>query len=259
MRTLLLIPALLLCTLSSARAQEVADGYWVAMDFARANTDAPISTEREVWMPFWQAMTDAGYRTSWSMYQVWYGFEGREYTYVWVHTARSLSDFDVPTAVWDSLWTVAHPGKDVDSLRAAWSGRFEFVKSELFRVQAAVGDWHGDMLSLGFMETPAGGGAEYLAVEREIWQPLMAESVNDGTRNGWSVLSLSWPGGSTYPYGYVAVNSFPRFERLDGSIPMMDYARRAHPDADLDAYFDRTTASRDIVRSELWYRALHVH
>lgn len=258
MRMLFLAAVLAISSTAGTSAQEFGESLYVGIDYGKANTNQPVQTETKTWAPFWQAMVDAGHRESWTMYNVWWGFDN-SYTHVWVHTAKSMADFDIPDAEWDSLWAVAHPGKDIDSLLAAWPERFDFVRSEFWRIDASAGDLHGEMLSLGFMDVPEGGGQEYVAVERDLWKPMKSLQAADGGLEGWAVLGKWWPGGTDYPYDYVAVNSVQSFEAFETATPMTEYFPRAHPNMTPKAIMDRTLASRSIVRSELWQRQLHAH
>lgn len=258
MRTILICVLLVAVGIWPAAAQEHDESLYVAIDYARSKTDRPVSSERESWAPFWQAMVDAGYRESWTMYTVWWGFD-RSYTHLWVHTAKSLSDFNVPSEIQDSLWAVAHPGKDLDSLWQANADRFDFVRSEFWRITASVGELHGEMLSVGYMDVPEGGDAEYVAVERDIWKPMKTLEVSDGLINGWVIMGKWWPGGTDYPYDYVALNARDAFESFDTSGLRLDQFERAHAGADTDALIQRTMASRSIARSELWQLRLHAH
>ena len=111
------------------------------------------------------------------------------------------------------------------------------------------------------MQVPPGGGAEYMAVENEIWKPVHEAAIAAGKRQGWAVYSRVLPYGADMRYSYATVDGFDNYSDLVAP-GMQDLFRQAHPNA-TDAEFDkmsaRTNASRTLLEGQLWHRLDYVN
>lgn len=229
---------------------------WVLISYAKSTSDDFVAMEREIWKPFWERMIQSGQRISWTLFEVWNGFDNT-YDYVFVHALRDLEDL-TSSEVGEKAFQEAHPGADMGEALAKAEAARAIVKTELWQLVEQTGDLHGDVLGVGYMKVPPGGSEEYLSMEREIWEPLWSVAVEEELRTGWAVLEKWFPGGTEYPYDYVAVNSYGQLG--DIAAPITDeHWERAHPGADLDAMFERTLGSREMVRTELWRVVDHAH
>ncbi len=92
--------------------------------------------------------------------------------------------------------------------------------------------------------------SEYLEVEQQLWKPIHEERYNQGIILGWSFYSV-FVGEPNVPYNYIAVNFFDDFEKID-YFRLNDLVREIYPDKDLNEFYDRTRASREVVRTEIW-------
>jgi len=91
---------------------------------------------------------------------------------------------------------------------------------------------------------------EYLQVERNLWKPIHEERLARGIILGWSLYSL-FAGEPDAPYNYVAVNVFDDFDKID-YLDLDEIVATVYPEEDLGDFYQRTRASREVVRTEIW-------
>ncbi len=105
-----------------------------------------------------------------------------------------------------------------------------------------------------FMKVPEGGDGEYLKVEQEMWKPMHQEWVNTGNLDSWSLWSIPYPGGTDAEYHYATVRIYTDDSQLENTMNNMDAVfKKVHPGMDADKAFDRTLASRDLVKTHMLY------
>lgn len=92
--------------------------------------------------------------------------------------------------------------------------------------------------------------ADYLEVEQEIWKPMHQERFNRGIILSWDFYAV-FAGDQADDYNYIAVNVFDDFDKID-YYDLSSIASEVYPDMDLGALMERTRASREVVRTEIW-------
>lgn len=105
-------------------------------------------------------------------------------------------------------------------------------------------------VQLDYMKVPPGGGAEYLAMEQEIWKAIHQERISRGLLTLWALYSVPFAPADA-DYDYVTVNVFDDLSKLENTFAE-EIVQTAHPDADLDAMMQRTESARAILHSEVW-------
>jgi hypothetical protein len=224
------------------------------MKVAPGKDDEYIRLEREVWKPFHQERVKNKRLVAWELYAVPYTADTRrEYDYVTVNVYDSFAATDDQSGM-EEMFRRVHAGKDVSRLLAqTWEAR-QVARAEIWRLldQTAPGTASAapsKYLRLDYMRSKPGGN--YVAVEQELWKPIHQERVRSGSLDRWSLFSLMLPGGTTYPYNYATVNSVSSLSALADPLPA-DLFRRVHPNTPVTDIGNRTTAARDITRTELW-------
>ncbi|HET6556197.1 MAG TPA: hypothetical protein VFG54_02720, partial [Prolixibacteraceae bacterium] len=102
-----------------------------------------------------------------------------------------------------------------------------------------------------FMKVKPGSESAYVEMEVNTWKPVHKEFINAGTRVGWSLWNEIYPGGSAMDYQYVTANYFKDFSKI-GMADFNAAFEKAHAGKNMDEFNQKTTDSRDLVRSELW-------
>jgi len=110
------------------------------------------------------------------------------------------------------------------------------------------------VVQIAFMKVAAGRGAEYLALERDLFRPIFQERVRQGISRSWTVYSVRFPIGSKREYDYVTVNTYNSLADLERSSA--EIAAKVHPSISAEELTRRTIAARDLVRGEVWYKVM---
>jgi hypothetical protein len=106
-------------------------------------------------------------------------------------------------------------------------------------------------IRIDYMKVKPGMEAQYLKVEREDWMPVHKALVDGGQSTAWGLWRAIFPGGTDSSYDYVTSIRYSNYAQ----IMEVDYEKtfkKASPAKDVNAIADRTTKSRDLVKSEVW-------
>jgi len=211
-----------------------------------------VDMEKNVWKPMHQERIKKGLITGWILYRVLYTGSSDPYNYVTI-------TFVDNTANLEDTWAGIDPnkilvGKDVDKLYQETLESRDLVKSNLIvRVDEVVPEAPVDVkyIEVDYMKVKPGNDGAYLDTEKKIWAPVHKEFVKAGTRAGWSLWGEVYPAGSAGEYQYITANYFPDFKKI-GAADYTDAFKKAHAGEDIDALDQKTAASRDLVKTELW-------
>lgn len=92
--------------------------------------------------------------------------------------------------------------------------------------------------------------SDYLEVEQEIWKTIHQERLDRGIILSWDFYSVV-AGEPDVPYNYIAINVFDDFSMID-YFDLEDIMSDVYPDKDPGELMERTRASREVVRTEIW-------
>jgi hypothetical protein len=253
---------LLAVALAVVAGPALAQSTYVQVDYmkvAPGKDQAYVDLERNVWKPYHQALVDAGRRAGWELYAVRFPAGSEvDYNYATANVFGKFTDMETPFDA-DVLARV-RPGKDLATLASEAQAARDLVRSEAWQLLDEVPAGGPAKLSryirVSYMKVPAGGEDAYIALERQMWKPIHAQRVADGHAAGWALYALRFPSGAGLDYNFATVESYDQFGQLENPITL-EMFKRVHPNADpatLAAMADRTTAVRELVRSELWER-----
>jgi hypothetical protein len=211
-----------------------------------------LDLEKNVWKPLHQERINQGKITGWILYKVRYTGSTDLYNYV------TATFFDNPANLEDP-WAGIDPKKilsgiDVDKAYDETLQSRDLVRSNLIVKQDEAVAERGPSakyIEIDFMKVKPGNEGLYLDVEKNIWKPVHKEFIKAGTRVGWSLWSEVYPSGSESEYQFITANFFSDFSKINAA----DYAdafKKAHPGKDINELSEKTSNSRDLVRSELW-------
>ena len=93
--------------------------------------------------------------------------------------------------------------------------------------------------------------AEYVKTEREVWKPIHQAWVNDGKLASWGLWGLVMPGGTSNTHDYVTSNAHTSYKAM-AELNYEETFKKVYPGKDMQAIFDATGKTRDLVRSEVW-------
>lgn len=208
---------------------------------------------KENWKAAHQLRKQNGKITNWALYRVNFTGENDQYNYVsvsyydsWAKTEGNDNFSDLLKATnpkVDPAITIAKTQAVRKIVRQALYSRVDFVSAQNAPPTKFV--------QIDFMKTKEGMNDEYLRVELEEWKPVHQALTDAGKRNGWSLWSQVFPGGTASSHNYVTGNIFSSYAQM-GEGGFEEAFKKAHPGKNVDAALDRTFKSRDGVRSELW-------
>jgi hypothetical protein len=102
-----------------------------------------------------------------------------------------------------------------------------------------------------YFDFPATGSHDkHVKAETDIWKPIHAARVKDGTMKGWRMHQMIMPYGAAMPYQDATVDLYADFKQyLAGWIEK--YFAKVHPGKDVDALLKQTEESCTLLRGEV--------
>jgi hypothetical protein len=91
-------------------------------------------------------------------------------------------------------------------------------------------------------------GGNYLQMERELWKPVHQEQLKMGKILSWAV-TTPWQSPSAQDYTHVVVTVYPTLQQAE-SVNYSELFKKVMPNMNSSEISKRTSAARDIVRSE---------
>ena len=226
------------------------------MKVAPGKAEDYLRLEQEVWKPVHQERVKNKEMVSWQLYAVPYTADThRDYDYVTANVYDNVAASE-GNGVLDAFRR-RHAAKEAASLLTQTGAARQVVRSEVWQLVDQTAPRGTANSSAGsskyrivdFMRSKPGGN--YVTVEQELWKPVHQERVRSGAATGWSLYSLVLPGGTSYPYDYATVNALSSLSGL-GELYPADLFQRVHPNTSMTDIGNRTSASRDLTRRELW-------
>ena len=244
----------------TSRAQDDTPTSYFQVDFmkvAPGNEAEYLDVEHSIWKPIHEARQRAGNLVSWSLYMIRYpSGTNTEYNFV---TVNAYSDFNhTENSFSDNVVQQAHPGAseaDRTEMMNRTGASRDLVRSEMWMLHDVLAPSSpAQYVTVTHMTVPPGGGEDYLTLEREIWKPIHAASVEAGYRSGWGVYSMMFPNGASEPYNYGTVNFFDEYSDIVADVPdeVWENAHPGYTEAMWDDVFARTLEVRSVYDSQLW-------
>lgn len=217
------------------------------------NENRYLEVEKSIWKPLHQERAKQGIIAGWMLFKVRFTGTDDNYNYVTVTLFNDPLKIEDP---WKNINPAkVLPGKDLDAAMKETGESRDLVSGILINRQAFVypeGSPGGaKYLQIDYMKVEQGKEAEYMDVETNIWKPVHNEFIKAGSRVGWSFWSRIFPSGSGQEFQYITVNYFKDWSKI-GDADYNDAFNKAHPGKDINTISERTDASRNLVKSELW-------
>jgi hypothetical protein len=98
---------------------------------------------------------------------------------------------------------------------------------------------------------PEGGSHEkHVKAETDIWKPIHAARVKDGTMKGWRLLQMQMPFGAGMPYHDATVDLYANMSQYLAQW-FDKYFSKVHPGKDVNAMLKQTEESCTLLRGEV--------
>lgn len=114
------------------------------------------------------------------------------------------------------------------------------ISNNMFQNRALVGTFKkGDYFVVNYMKAP--NIEEYVAWEKKAWMPVAEAMAKEGTRSGWSLNTLVFPGGTDVKFNAVTVDVFPAWDSIFNTDFQQFCAlwQKVHPDMELGTTFEQ--------------------
>jgi len=113
------------------------------------------------------------------------------------------------------------------------------ISNDIFQNQAFVGAYKkGDYFVVNYMK--ASNLEDYVAWEKKAWMPVANAMAREGTRSGWSLNTIVYPGGTDVKFNAVTVDVYPTWDSIfNADAGFYDRWRKVHPDMELGTTFEQ--------------------
>lgn len=247
----LTITLLLACALFDVPAAAQDAEVIIELNYMKSLTPDYAQIESDIWKPIHQERVRRGDMLDWSLYSLRFG-DRSEYDYITVNVYESMDGVE-GLGAFDELVSAVHSDESPDELVSRTVNARQLVRSELWRIVDQVGQdddaGPAPYIQVAYMDVPAGGSADYLSVEQDLWKSMHEATLGTGGKVGWVLYSLVLPAGTDYPYNYGTANFYTS---LDTGMSFSEAAEIAHPGTPSALIENATAESRDLVKSELW-------
>jgi len=210
----------------------------------------------KAWKKIHAATVQSGQSDGWYLEQVVspYGTQ-TEYNYCTIRRYIGKTKFakSMDNSIFPSDWKSRLTPEEVELVGRTTEIR-EMVKQEVFSQAegAFPEDWnHPKVRIANYMKCKPGVSmSDYINVEASIWKPVHKVMLEKGKREGWGMYVLELPYGTEMPYDAITVDFYNSMEQYMNS-QLMDIFESVHVGKKTDDLFAKTSASRDLLRSEV--------
>ncbi len=209
----------------------------------------------KVWKKIVTAKKKAGLQEGWSVSKVLMAGAESEYNYVTRHSftgdAQLANYMEKPFL--PEGWMTGLTPEEVELVNRAAEIR-TFVKQEIYSGvdETMAADMGKSTIAVfNFFKQPAGKTrADHIKMETDIWKPVHAARVKDGTLKGWLFMNLEFPFGAAQPYDMITIDVYTDMKQM--LAPWFDqYFTKIHPGKNMDLLMKQTDEATNLVRGEV--------
>ena len=207
---------------------------------------------RESIKPLQDLRRQSGELVLWIFFKVHFAGQADAYNYVGVGYYPTWAKTDQEPLV--DLLRQSNPNADVEGFTRRQSELRSVVGESIFSQLEAIEPnppVPSRYVRIDYMKSKPGKQMDYLKIERNDWMPLHQRLITEAQSSGWGLWQVVFPGGSASRYDYVTSNRYTTYDQVLGA----DYEamfKKLTPAKNVNDIFNRTTQSRDLVKSELW-------
>lgn len=124
------------------------------------------------------------------------------------------------------------------------------VSTEIWNVRVREGQSQkGNYVFLNYMKVL--NAPEYIKFENEVWRPLAAQWIKDGTQSAWLFATAMLPGGTDLKYSAYSADIYPNWKAVFELRDTTEAFKKAHPGKDYQETMGKLGKLRDLARREL--------
>ncbi len=203
-----------------------------------------------------QERVNSGEILSWALYSVGMSTNAEDgYNFVGVAMSNSVGSFMEPKTSPQEFMKKLMPGASDKAIQETLDkyGQVRVIESQLITqmIDGLPNDGSAKYYEINYMKVPDGKGAEYVALEKDIYKPLHKERVTKGEITTWSLWGAPYPYSDSRPYNYVTANGFSNWDKMMNS-DYGDTYKKVFPKGDMAKVNAQTGAARKMVKTEIW-------
>ncbi|MCP9234832.1 hypothetical protein [Lewinella sp. JB7] len=220
-----------------------------------------MDVETRQMLPYFQARINEGS-------QVWHGLyrlespTGRQadFDYVSVDIFTNLTDMNLPAAgqnmIIDSIFPHATPQEFWARVEEVSTVQSVETFMSVGGLPAGVGvpaQGEPQLIAVNYMRVLPGMEAEYLAMENDMFRPIM--EIHRGAENmqNWTVFQRVLPDGTDFGANFATVDAFTDWAQMEAyEQNFFAAAEKAHPNRDFSQIAERLVELRELRRKEVW-------
>lgn len=254
----LLMLAILFCQTQSAIAQQAEPTYYVAYDYMKVKPgkwDDYLRLEK-AFKKIHSAKKKAGKMDTWGLMEVLSpSGASREYDYVTYNIyagEAQLANYYEGEYMPDN-WSNLLTPDEFELVMNAGNIR-TLVKSEVWTAtdEVLAKDFETAKISVfNYFDFPATGSHDkHMKAETDIWKPIHAARVKDGSMKGWRLLQMQLPFGADMPYQDATVDLYSDMSQYLSNW-FDKYLAKVHPGKDVNALMKQTNESAILLKGEV--------
>jgi hypothetical protein len=209
----------------------------------------------------WEARVKKGELVSFGLYTVGIRTDyNSDYDFVSVAAANSLKNLLEPAQSTKELLKEMAPNAIDHMLDYAMTetGSIRIVKQQIIcKLLDRLEPAESKFIEVQYMKAASGKAEEYVNLEKNVFNPVHKERRSNGEISTWSFWNVSLPSADGRDFDFITVNGINDFDKYSNS----DYAaayKKAFPTGNLTKLIPQVTASRTIVKSEIWRREVYI-
>jgi len=238
----------------SSEAQD-RQGLYMHIDYLNIETsqeDEFLEQIESTFVPIQEAREDNENIENWYLYRVTYpGSHNSFYNYVVITISDDLSGFEDILEQYTEEFAQRESQRMTNNYRKflspnhseLWRIRNSVVKNEEFQPSRYI--------VMNYMKVGLGYEYEYQLFEDEIARPLHEARMDRDQMEGWELHELIVPGGLNYGYNFSTIDYFDKLEHIEFGFTE-ELIRQAHPDTNINEFFDNIYRTRELVKLEVW-------
>jgi hypothetical protein len=216
---------------------------------------AYVKMESEIWKPMHQKLVNDVKLMWWGLYSIPFpGGTNAEYQYA---TVRMYKDLALSGGEWDfaSIFKAVHPKMDLNLATKRTLDSRDLVRATRMSQWGAFFNGENNksrVMTVVYINVKDGKGADYVNVEKTMWEPMHRMEMAKGKREGWQGWALSMPWGAKYHYNHVAIDFYKDWAQYTKVLPDSDYtnATGGKPFADI---IKATNEVESVYMTEEWH------
>jgi len=183
-----------------------------------------------------------------------------EYDYVAIMGAHSLKPMMDPAKTTRELLKEMMPAIDehtLDLTQAELPSIRVVHKQEVLRLLDIINGEGTKFYEINYMKAAPGKNADYVTMEKNVFKAVHMERKAKGEITGWGFWEVAYPYSDKREYDFVTANALNDWDKFVNSDYTAAY-KKAFPTGDINKLAAQATATRTMVKTEVWKRELHV-